>query len=118
MYQTRIGINNAEIVIDNHSLNIITLKGKPDYTLNSYAPDTYQCYGKTILPGNFIAKLLTVKTEKLGFIELIFVKLRDKTIVNDMRLMANPRLFSVHAEGALISRKYAENWGDSFCYKH
>jgi hypothetical protein len=115
MSQTRITLGNSELVVSNHNLNVVSDKGKINYTLVDYNPINYRCYGKTIMSTDFRAKLLTVKTEKLGEVKIILVKLRDDTIINDMRFMANPRLLIVPASGALMSSKNVK-WGDSFFY--
>lgn len=119
MNQTRIKVNNNNIIINNHSLEVLSYTGSTgdmvDYTYTAYDPDSYYCYGKTSIRGSFRAKLLSIKTEKLGTLQIAFVSLDDTTIINDMKLLAHPELLIVHASGALISKDNIK-WIDNFSY--
>jgi hypothetical protein len=113
MYKTLIRIGENEIMIDNHSLNVHRMKGNLEYLFDDHDMDSYFCYGKESKRGTFKAKLLTLITEKLKIIKIVFVTLNDKTIINDMRFLSNPYLLEVPATGALIDQENIR-WSDNF----
>jgi autotransporter-associated beta strand protein len=118
MYKTLISIGENEIMIDNHSLElqtIKTIKGINFYTFDDYDIDNYYCYGRNSKRGTFKAKLLTLITNKLGIVKIVFVTLDDKTIINDMRILANSKLLEHSATGALISCENIK-WSDIIEY--
>jgi hypothetical protein len=126
MSQTRIRINSnnnisnnpsncSQIVLNNHNLDVV-MHRKISYKFTDYNAESYHCYGKVIPKKEFRAKVLSLHTEKLGEVRLLFVVLSDKTIVNDLRFMANPKLFDVPATGALVSSEDVK-WSNMFFYE-
>lgn len=118
LHKTRIRIDsndNSELIIDNHNLDIISYKGTIKYSFEDYDTESYHCIGINFCHGSFRAKLLTFTTKKLGIQQIAFVTFKDKTVVNDMCLLANSSLRTVIATGALVNENHVK-WSDNFSY--
>jgi hypothetical protein len=115
--QTVIKLNGEHIVISNRTLDVLNVSEGTEYSYTPYDFDHYHCYGKTIRRGDFAAKCLTIKTKKVSVFSILFVKLKDDTIITDMKILANPQLLAVPATGALVRKSNVHEWLPPFFYK-
>jgi autotransporter-associated beta strand protein len=113
MYKTRINIYENELIIDNHTLEMQLTNNNIKYSYEDCDMDSYSCYGRESTRGMFKAKILTLETDKLKTLKIVFVTLDDKTIINDMRILAHPALLEIPATGALMSSKDVK-WTENF----